>query len=56
MDNGNTDFITLNGHERLAQSFYGPLYIAFDNEGQFFQFALLDLIEQIIQSNLGIDM
>ena len=56
VDDGNTDFVALNAHEGLAQGFDGTLDVAFDDERQFLQFTLLDLVEQVIQGNFGIDV
>lgn len=56
MDDGNADFVALDAHEGLAQSFDRTLDVALDDEGQFLQFALLDLVEQVIQGDFGIDV
>ena len=56
MDDGDADFVALDAHEGLAHGFDGTLDVAFDDEGQFLQFALLDLVEQVIQGDFGIDV
>ena len=52
MNHADADFIVGQLFQRLGDSFYRTLYVCLDDQGQFLHFALFDLAEQVIQSDL----